>query len=73
MFISFCHISLTISILTISYNFYIINKKLNNLNKILNKILFKSNKNNKKNKKINLLKNINYLNNMLNESEYIIL
>jgi len=70
MFISFCQISLTISILTISYNFYIINKKLNNLNKILNNILFKSNK---KNKKINLLKNRNYLNNMLNDSEYIIL
>jgi len=70
MFISFCQISLTISILTISYNFYIINKKLNNLNKILNNILFKSNK---KNKKINLLKNRNYLNNMLNNSEYIIL
>lgn len=70
MFISFCQISLTISVLAISYNFYIINKKLNRLNEILNKILFKSNK---KKKTLNLLKNNIYLDNMLNDSDYIIL
>lgn len=70
MFIPICQITLAISFISISFNFYITNKKLNKLNKILNKRLYNTNK---KNKNLKFLKDNDYLNNMLNDSDYIIL
>jgi hypothetical protein len=62
----FYGISITISIFSLSYQFYILNKKINNLNNLLKNLLIRN-----KNKKIK--KNTNQVTNMLTDYEYIIL